>query len=88
MLFDSDLTPAGKNLLDGRYSCFGYTTDGARLLSDVKEGDLITSAKVSAPGGDVARGAVRGLARVRSVSDPFLIVPLFFLTRTNMAGHY
>jgi len=46
LLFDSDLTPAGKNLLDGRYACFGYTIDGARLLSDVKEGDLITSAKV------------------------------------------
>jgi len=46
LLFDSDLTPAGKNLLDGRYSCFGYTIDGANLLSDVKEGDLIISAKV------------------------------------------
>lgn len=48
LLFDSDLTPAGKNLLDGRYSCFGYTVDGARLLSDVKEGDVIVSAKVTA----------------------------------------
>merc|ERR1712205_7502 len=47
LLFDSDLTPAGKNLLDGRYACFGYTIDGARLLSDVKEGDVIVSAKVS-----------------------------------------
>jgi len=46
LLFDSDLTPAGKNLLDGRYSCFGYTVDGARFLSDVKEGDVIVSAKV------------------------------------------
>ena len=47
LLFDSDLTPAGKNLLDGRYACFGYTIDGARLLSDVKEGDVIVSAKVT-----------------------------------------
>ena len=47
LLFDSDLTPAGKNLLDGRYACFGYTTEGARLLSDVKEGDVIVSAKVT-----------------------------------------
>ena len=46
LLFDSDLTPAGKNLLDGRYACFGYTVDGARLLSDVKEGDVIVSGKV------------------------------------------
>jgi len=46
LLFDSDLTPAGKNLLDGRYACFGYTIEGARFLSDMKEGDVITSAKV------------------------------------------
>lgn len=46
LLFDSDLTPAGKNLLDGRYSCFGYTVEGARLLSDVKEGDIIETASV------------------------------------------
>lgn len=44
--FDSDLTPAGKNLLDGRYSCFGYTVEGAELLKEVKVGDIITSAKV------------------------------------------
>ena len=47
LLFDSDLTPAGKNLLDGRYACFGYTVDGARLLSDFKEGDIIVPAKVT-----------------------------------------
>jgi cyclophilin family peptidyl-prolyl cis-trans isomerase len=47
LLFDSDLTPAGKNLLDGRYACFGYTVGNARLLADVKEGDVITSAKVT-----------------------------------------
>lgn len=46
LLFESDLTPAGKNMLDGRYSCFGYTTDGADLLKDVKEGDVIQSVKV------------------------------------------
>ena len=46
LLFDSDLTPAGKNLLDGRYSCFGYTIEGARFFSDLKEGDIIQSAKV------------------------------------------
>ncbi len=47
LLFDSDLTPAGKNLLDGRYACFGYTTENARLLAGVKEGDVIVSAKVT-----------------------------------------
>lgn len=47
LLFESDLTPAGKNLLDGRYSNFGYTVENADLLKDVKEGDVIKSAKVT-----------------------------------------
>jgi len=55
LLFDSDLTPAGKNLLDGRYACFGYTVDGARLLSDVKEGDVIVSAKVTSGGENLVK---------------------------------
>jgi len=48
LLFDSDLTPAGKNVLDGRYPCFGYVTEGSDFLQDIKEGDLIVSAKVTA----------------------------------------
>mmetsp|Transcript_11862 Transcript_11862/g.34016 ORF Transcript_11862/g.34016 Transcript_11862/m.34016 type:complete len:461 (+) Transcript_11862:42-1424(+) len=47
LLFDSDLTPAGKNVLDGRYPCFGYVVEGADFLQDVKEGDVIVSAKVT-----------------------------------------
>jgi len=47
LLFDSDLTPAGKNVLDGRYPCFGYVTEGSDFLQDIKEGDIITSAKVT-----------------------------------------
>ena len=46
LLFESDLTPAGKNLLDGRYSCFGYTVKNADLLKGVREGDIIKSAKI------------------------------------------
>lgn len=46
LLFESDLTPAGKNLLDGRYNCFGYTVKNADLLKGVREGDIIKSAKV------------------------------------------
>ncbi len=46
LLFDSDLTPAGKNLLDGSYACFGYTVEGASFLKDVKEGDIIVKASV------------------------------------------
>lgn len=47
LLFDSDLTPAGKNVLDGRYPCFGYVVEGADFLRDAKEGDVIVSAKVT-----------------------------------------
>lgn len=47
LLFESDLTPAGKNLLDGRYTNFGYTLDGADLLKGVKADDVIVSAKVT-----------------------------------------
>lgn len=46
LLFDSDLTPAGKNVIDGSYPCFGYIVEGADFLRDTSEGDIITSAKV------------------------------------------
>ncbi|CEL97061.1 unnamed protein product [Vitrella brassicaformis CCMP3155] len=46
LLFDSDLTPAGKNFMDGRYACFGYTVSGADFLRDIRVGDTIVSARV------------------------------------------
>mmetsp|Transcript_12220 Transcript_12220/g.32927 ORF Transcript_12220/g.32927 Transcript_12220/m.32927 type:complete len:482 (+) Transcript_12220:100-1545(+) len=45
-LFEPDLTPAGRNLLDGRYAVFGYTIEGEFFLKDLKEGDRIVSAKI------------------------------------------
>jgi peptidylprolyl isomerase len=45
-LFDSELTPAGANLLDGRYAIFGYVVDGKNVLGELKAGDKIESAKV------------------------------------------
>ena len=45
-LFEADLSPAGRNLLDGRYSVFGYLTKGKEVLGKIKEGDKIESAKV------------------------------------------
>ncbi|MBD2119588.1 peptidylprolyl isomerase [Trichocoleus sp. FACHB-262] len=45
-LFEPELTPAGLNLLDGRYSIFGYVTEGKDVLDELKAGDKITSAKV------------------------------------------
>jgi peptidylprolyl isomerase len=45
-LFEPELTPAGRNLLDGRYSVFGYVTAGQEVLEQIKDADKITSAKV------------------------------------------
>jgi peptidylprolyl isomerase len=45
-LFEPELTPAGRNLLDGRYAVFGYVTEGKEVLDKLKAGDKIQSAKV------------------------------------------
>ncbi|HBY79475.1 MAG TPA: peptidylprolyl isomerase, partial [Cyanobacteria bacterium UBA11148] len=45
-LFEPELTPAGLNLLDGRYSVFGYVIEGEDILRQLKAGDVIESAKV------------------------------------------
>jgi peptidylprolyl isomerase len=45
-LFEPELTPAGRNLLDGRYAVFGYLVEGKDVLEKLKEGDMIKSAKV------------------------------------------
>lgn len=47
-LFEPELTPAGYNLLDGRYSVFGYITEGKEVLEQLRAGDTIESAKVVA----------------------------------------
>ncbi len=47
-LFEPELTPAGLNLLDGRYGVFGYVVDGKEVLRQLKQGDVIESAKVIA----------------------------------------
>jgi peptidylprolyl isomerase len=45
-LFEPELTPAGINLLDGRYSIFGYVTKGNELLGKFTTADQIISAKI------------------------------------------
>jgi peptidylprolyl isomerase len=45
-LFEPELTPAGRNLLDGRYAVFGYVTEGKEVLEKLKAGDKIESARV------------------------------------------
>ena len=45
-LFEPDLTPAGLNLLDGRYAVFGYVVSGQGVLAQLQQGDQLRSAKV------------------------------------------
>ncbi|MBD2197697.1 MULTISPECIES: peptidylprolyl isomerase [Calothrix] len=45
-LFEPELTPAGRNLLDGRYAVFGYLTEGEDVLDKLKAGDKIEAATV------------------------------------------
>ncbi len=45
-LFEPELTPAGRNLLDGRYTVFGYVISGQEILEQLKDADKIESAKV------------------------------------------
>ena len=47
-LYEPELTPAGSNLLDGRYAAFGYVTEGKEVLERLTVGDLIQKATVVA----------------------------------------
>ncbi|BAZ43498.1 peptidyl-prolyl cis-trans isomerase [Chondrocystis sp. NIES-4102] len=44
--FDTEMTPPGYNLMDGRYSVFGYLVKGKEVLEELTAGDKIISAKV------------------------------------------
>lgn len=46
LLKDSELTPVGNNVLDGRFASFGYITKGNDLLKEMKVGDTIEYIKV------------------------------------------
>ena len=45
--FDTEITPPGYNLMDGRYSVFGYLVEGKEVLEELTAGDKIISAKVT-----------------------------------------
>jgi len=58
-LFEPELTPAGLNLLDGRYTVFGYMIEGKEVLDQLKQGDKIVSAKVIKGMENLLRGIPR-----------------------------
>lgn len=45
-LYEAELTPAGLNLVDGRYGAFGYVVDGFDVLEDLGVDDGIVKATV------------------------------------------
>nr|WP_234407063.1 peptidylprolyl isomerase [Limnothrix sp. PR1529] len=46
-LFEPELTPAGANLLDGRYAVFGYSiSDAKAVLDKIRPGDQVVKATV------------------------------------------
>lgn len=45
-LFEPEMTPAGLNLIDGRYAAFGYVVEGQDVLKRMIAGDTIVSARV------------------------------------------
>jgi peptidylprolyl isomerase len=45
-LFEAELTPAGRNMLDGRYAVFAYTIEGKDTLRKLSADDKIISARV------------------------------------------
>jgi peptidylprolyl isomerase len=45
-LFEAELTPAGRNMLDGRYAVFAYTIEGKDTLRKLSADDKIISASV------------------------------------------
>ncbi|CAG9465786.1 unnamed protein product [Pedinophyceae sp. YPF-701] len=47
LLKESELTPTGANLLDGRYAVFGYIVENSDMLVDTKVGDLIENITIT-----------------------------------------
>jgi len=45
-LYEAELTPAGLNLVDGRYGAFGYVVDGFEVLEELGVNDGIVKARV------------------------------------------
>ncbi|MBE9126793.1 MULTISPECIES: peptidylprolyl isomerase [unclassified Coleofasciculus] len=44
--FDTEVTPPGYNLMDGRYAVFGYVVEGKDVLENLQEGDVIETVQV------------------------------------------
>jgi cyclophilin family peptidyl-prolyl cis-trans isomerase len=59
LLRESELTPSGTNIMDGRYSTFGYVVENQELLRDLKVDDVIVSMKVVSGGENLINATPR-----------------------------
>ena len=47
-LYEAELNPAGRNLIDGRNAAFGYVVNGADILEELNMDDKIISIEIIA----------------------------------------
>ena len=45
-LYEAELNPAGRNLIDGRNAAFGYVVEGSEILEELTKDDMINSIEV------------------------------------------
>ncbi len=45
-LYEAELNPAGRNLIDGRNAAFGYVVEGIEILEELTKDDTIISIDV------------------------------------------
>jgi len=74
-LFESDLTPAGLNLMDGNYSVFGYVTAGQDVLYKLRLGDRIQSIKLIAGAENLVNATPQPKTSEPAPSDALIILP-------------
>lgn len=65
LLKESELTPSGANLLDGRYAVFGYVTENVDALGEMHVGDIIESIRV-----------IEGMEYLENFKAPVSVPPL------------
>ena len=46
-LYEAELNPSGRNLIDGQNSAFGYVVEGSEILNELGVEDQIISIKVT-----------------------------------------
>mmetsp|Transcript_9752 Transcript_9752/g.26429 ORF Transcript_9752/g.26429 Transcript_9752/m.26429 type:complete len:447 (+) Transcript_9752:63-1403(+) len=70
LLKESELTPTGANLLDGRFAVFGYVTEDSDAVGYMQVGDKIDYIKVKKIDGEFLNGPESSPAPAPKVEEP------------------